>query len=98
MDRETLTSQARDLETYTYYPMGRYEDGAVYTALGRKVWDFMRQASAFLGDGDWEKGSQIIRAKVEARKLSGEMKADPDCGNWQLWIIFNELGVSRVGE
>lgn len=98
MTKEELLQLASLLENQTYYPMGRYEDGAVYTAMGRSVWDFMHMVTKDFGDGDFEAGTEYLRNKIIERKSRGEVKADPDCGNWRLWVIFNELNVSRIRE
>ena len=92
--KEEFVQQAKVIESQTYYADGRWIDGAIYTNFAF-AWDFVRDYKIFLGQGDFEKGWQIMIKKVEDRRMSGEKKADPTCGNWILWTILNELGVSR---
>lgn len=89
---EELVEKAKSIEKFTYYPAGRSLDGATYSAIGAR--EFIRKAFMHFGDGDYVKGMEYIESKTRDRQAH-EPEADPKCGNWQLWTILNELGVSR---
>lgn len=97
MSKEQLVALAKQVEQSCYYPNGRRSsDGAMYTALGIDINEFVIAAEMFFGDGNPRVGYNKIRELIETRRRNGEQRADPYCGNWELWTILNELGVSRV--
>lgn len=96
MSKEQLVALAKQVEQSCYYPEGRNVDGAVYSSLGLDIHEFVTAAEIFFGEGNLREGYNKIRNLTEARRRNGEHKADPYCGNWELWTILNEIGVSRV--
>ena len=95
MDESELIKQAREIEKKTFFPKGRSIDGAVYNSGDTS--DFLIDAFRYFGNGDAQKGKEWVLQKILERKQKESM-ADPECGNWWLWTILNELGVSRVRE
>jgi len=91
MKKDTFFANIKEIEQSTWFSYGREIDGAPYTCLP-KYWNWLGDAIQYFGGWDG------ITALVETRKGNGEELADPYCGNWWLWTILNELGVSRVRE
>jgi hypothetical protein len=95
MNRQELIEFAKDVERYSWSEKGRDLDGAPYTA-GGIARDFLDQAYLYYGNGVRRDGMYKVKAMVQQRKDDGEEHAEIICGNWFLWTVFNELGVSRV--
>lgn len=95
MNKEELIERAKQVEPESYFPVGREIDGAPYSWLNTDT-TFFREAVTFFGEGQEWRGYQWLAVKVRERRENGEELADEECGNWWVWTIFNELGVSRV--
>lgn len=106
INREELIKIASGIEAISFVEHGRGIDGAPYETFD--AMDFFKLAFTYFGQqvtGDhpqhtscYALGEEFIISKVKERKKNGEPNANPNCGNWWLWTIFNELGVSRVRE
>ena len=96
VNREQLVCLAITVENASYYSDGRGIDGAPYSCSGYGVDEFMSIALNFFATQENTTRTRWIRAKVRERLNNGEKLADEYCGNWWLWTLLNELGVSRV--
>lgn len=83
-----LVPLAIELEAKSHFPRGRLIDGCPYTYL-RESDPLVESFLDHIG------GLSVLEEMITARQVQ-EPSADPKCGNWMLWTIFNEMEVSRV--
>lgn len=84
---KSLVEQGKLAEADCYYPHGRYVDGSPYS-YSFQYRNFISEAIHLLG------GPKNLEQLILERKKN-EPLADPDCGNWMMWTILNEIDVSR---
>lgn len=87
---DELLCLAKQIEELSLNPEGYVVDGSPYRCRAEAT-DFLRRAYPELG------GIKKIQELIRKRKAN-EPLADPNCANWVLWTILNELGVSRARE